>query len=249
MIDGCLDAMFGETTWKLGDDGRGVQYCCENFYGERGHAGEGANCERIWDTASPDGGQGFLFRGVYGSYDLSRYRADLSGSWGRRGTPDDLSEVARKNPALRVYQAKSVQECMDALALGFGVGRCGSDGYSNRRDDNGVSDVQGSWAHAIAVGGFDRSQRVIEKYGGVLFLHYHNWGEWNSGGKSHEQPEGSWWVRERFFERWVKSGQVAIIASVVGHERKLIWEKIADRKSMLVKEGINAACSTVPAAA
>lgn len=242
MVDGCVDAMFGETEWKKGPDGKGVQYADENIYGERGHSGEGANCWRLWNTVAPDGSQGFLFRDTYqtsqGTFDLSKYRADLSGPWGRRGTPEALSEIARKNPALRVYRAKSLEEVMDALAMGFGVGRCGSDGYESTRNQDGFSDTQGTWYHAIAVGGFDRSQRILDKYGGPGFLHYHCWGGWNRGPKSHEQPDGSWWVRSRFLERWVRSGEVAVVASVVGHNRKLIWEQKMDRRSFLIKEGI-----------
>ena len=240
MIDGCLDAMFGETTWKQDADGNGVQYCCENFYGERGHAGEGANCWRLWDTASPDGSQGFLFRDQYetedGTFDLSKYRADLSGRWGRRGTPKALSTIAAKNPALRVYKAKSIKEVMDALAMGFGVGRCGSDGYSSKRNEDGVADTKGSWNHAIAVGGYVKTDAYVSKYGGPVFLHFHNWGKWNSGPKPFDIPDGSWFVRQKYLDRWVRSGSVAIVASVVGQNRKLVWERLADRRSFIKNE-------------
>lgn len=242
MVDGCLDAMFGETEWKKDDTGQGVQYCCENFYGERGHGGEGANCWRLWNTAAQDGSQGFLFRDRYdtteGTFDLSKYRADLSGRWGRRGTPDALSKIAAKNPALRVYKAKSIQEVMDALAMGFGVGRCGSDGYSNKRNEDGVADTRGSWNHAIAVGGYVKTQRYVDRYDGPVFLHYHNWGSWNSGPKPFDIPDGSWFVRQRYLERWVRSGSCAVIASVVGHNRKLVWERVMDRRSAIMKERI-----------
>lgn len=242
MIDGTLDAMFGETSWKMGPDGKGVQYCDENHYGDRGHRGEGANCWRLWDNAGLDGPQGFLFRDVYetedGTFDLSKYRADLSGKWGRRGTPRALSEIAARNPALQVYKAKSIQEVMDALAMGFGVGRCGSDGYSSKRDSNGVSEPKGSWNHAISVGGFDRSQRILNKYGEPVFLYFHFWGEWNTGPKMHDQPSGSWWVRQRHLERCVRSGGVAIVGSIVGHDRRLVWEMKMDRRSQLRREKI-----------
>jgi len=242
MIDGTLDSMFGETEWKKGADGKGVQYCDENHYGDRGHSGEGANCWSLWDNASLDGPQGFLFRDVYetsqGTFDLSRYRADLSGPWGRRGTPQALSDIAAKNPALQIYKVKSIEEVMDAIALGFGVGRCGSDGYSSKRNEDGVSDVKGSWNHAISVGGFDRSERILRKYGGELFLHFHFWGQWNSGPKMHEQPDGSWWVRRRYLEKWVRAGQVTVVASVVGFNRKLIWDMKMDRRSQLQRSEI-----------
>ena len=242
MIDGTLDAMFGETTWKKDASGKGVQYCDENHYGDRGHSGEGASCWRVWNNASLDGPQGFLFRDTYetsqGTFDLSRYRADLSGPWGRRGTPKTLSEIAARNPALQVYKARSIEEVMDALAMGFGVGRCGSDGYSSKRNQDGVSEPKGTWNHAICVGGFDRSQAILDKYKDPIFLHFHFWGRWNSGPKRHEQPDGSWWVRQRHLERWVRSGSVAVVASVVGADRKLIWDQKMDRRSQLLRSDL-----------
>lgn len=238
MVDGCLDAMFGETTWETDEGGKGKQYCCEPIYGSRGHGGEGAVCWQLWDVVKPEGGIGFLFRGVHGEHDLSKYRADLSGPWGRRGVPTELAALSARNPALRVYKARSLAEVRDALAVGFGVGRCGSDGYSSERDSNGVSDPQGTWHHAIAVGAFTRERTFVDKYGEPLYLHYHNWGEWNRGGKSHDQPDGSWWVRERFLKRWVDQGQVAIVGAIPGKDRKLIFEKLMDRRAQLIRGGV-----------
>lgn len=235
MADGCADHMYGETDWHQDEDGNNVQYCCENHYGDRGHTGEGANCWRVWDNAKLSGRQGFLFRKKYdtpsGTYDLSRYRADLSGPWGRNGTPDALSDIADDNPALQLFRIKSLEEALDAMCFGFGVGRCGSDGWSSKRDENGFSQQSGTWYHAIACGGFDRTQRILNKYGGVGILYYHNWGKWNSGAKSHEQPDGSWWVPARYLERCIKNGEVCALGGIPGENREIIWAKKMDRRS------------------
>lgn len=223
MIDYATDALFGETAY------RGL-FCCENIYGMRGHGGEGADCARLAAYVSQSGSGGFLPRGVYTatdgtSYDLSKYRPDLSGPWGRRGTPEWLNQRASENKALNVYRVRSLDEARDALAFGFGLGRCGSDGYESTRDANGVSDARGTWYHAIAVGAVDDSQFAHDNYGGPLWLHFHNWGKWNSGPKRHDQPDGSWWVRSKYLERWITSGACWAFASVRGYDRQLIYDR------------------------
>ena len=241
MIDGCNDALFGETEWLKDENGRGVQYCCENFYGMRGHSGGGANCWRLWNTAGPEGSQGFLFRKRYetssGTIDLSRYRSDLSGKWGRRGTPEGLSEIAAENPAMQVYRIKSIEEAMDALCLGFGLGRCGSQGYSKKRNEDGLSERTTSWNHAITCGGFDRTSEMIRKYRDPIWLFLHCWGKWNGGPKRYEQPDGSWWVRTKELEACIRSGSCAAIGGVKGHNRSSNFEYHMDRRSALIKKG------------
>jgi hypothetical protein len=221
-LDYAIDSLFGETTWR----GR---LCDENIYGMRGHGGEGADCGRLCHYVSPEGAGGFLPRGSYagpdgGTIDLSIYSPGLSGSWGRRGTPAWLNAQAAANKALRVYPVRSSDEARDAVASGFGLVRCGSDGYSSTRNQDGVSDPDGVWHHAIAIMAVDDTQWAHDQYGGPLWLHWHNWGKWNSGGKRHEQPDGTWWVRSRFFTRWISDGSVWAVASVRGYERELVYD-------------------------
>lgn len=95
-----------------------------------------------------------------------------------------------------------MEEVRDFIAAGFGINTCGSEGWSNSRDENGFSPRRGSWAHAMCVMGFDDRPVVHEKYGDGLVLIMNSWGRWNSGGRrilgtSIDIPEGSFWAKAR----------------------------------------------------
>lgn len=245
MVDGCMDALFGETDWLM-RNGKGVQYCCENHYGDRGHSGEGANCWRLWNNCKLNGRQGFLFRDVYGRYDLSKYTT-IGGQWGRSGTPAELSQIADDNPALDNMKCESLEELMDALTLCMGGGRCGTQGYSSKRNEDGLSDITTTWNHAIAIGGFVRSQAILNKYGGPIFLYYHNWGAWNSGPTPYEIPIGSWFVRTKDVQSRIQSGECNVLGGLPGKNRKLQFERLMDRRQSAVsKEIIKWSSTTVP---
>lgn len=240
MVDGTNDHYFGETSWKTGDDGQALWYAREPIYGLRGHRGQGANCQRLWNYVGEQK-VGFAYRGVIGGVDLSQYEPGIEHRWGRTGVPEAVLEATRLNPALRVYRIRSMEEAKRALALGYGLGRCGMEGYSNRRNQDGVSGRRGRWAHAIAVGGYDDSPAVRRRYGGALWLFYHCWGPWNSGPKRLEQPDGSWFVESGDFNRQIQRGSVYCVASVAGFDRKLIWQRGVERMTKMYEQGFLAA--------
>lgn len=222
MIDYCVDAMFGETKYK----GR---FATENIYGDRGHSGQGASCDRLAIYTGPNGKGGFLVRQKYetsgGTVDLSTYNWRIGDGWGGRGTPSWLNEIASQNKALRVFRCDSLEMARDAIAMGFGISRCGWYGYSNKRNEDGVSDVSGRWSHAMAWIGCDDTDAMNQKYGGPLILTQNSWGLWNSGPKRHDQPDGSFWVRSRFTKEEIDAGGVYIIASVRGFDRELVYDR------------------------
>jgi len=229
MIDYCVDAMFGETTYE----GR---FATENIYGYRGHGGQGASCSRLALYVGQKGPGGFLVRKKHGegrqSVDLSRYDSGIGHRWGRRGTPAWLNKIAATNKALRVYRCKSIDEARDALSMGFGLSRCGWWGYSNRRNSDGVANVKGRWSHAMACIGCDDTPQAHREYGGPLFLIQNSWGRWNSGPKAHEQPDGSFWITPRRFSAEIEAGGVFVIASVRGFNRELVYDQAANIREL-----------------
>jgi hypothetical protein len=218
MIDYCVDAMFGETEYQ----GR---FATENIYGYRGHGGQGASCSRLALYVSSDGPGGLLVRKPYSdrqgnSVDLSVYRSSIGAGWGYRGTPDWLNAIAADNKAQRVYRCESLAEARDAISAGFGLSRCGWRGYSNRRNEDGVSAVSGRWAHAMALIGFDDTPAIKAKHPKGIVLVQNSWGIWNSGPKRAEQPDGSLWVDAKTTEAEIREGGVYVIASVRGFNRE-----------------------------
>lgn len=228
MLDYCLDALFGETKYE----GR---LATEPIYGYRGHGGQGASCARLATYVSQRGPGGFLVRKEYSaggrSVDLSRYNSRIGHNWGRSGTPSWLNEIADDNKALRVMNVKSISEAIDALACGFGISMCSGLGFSSRRDENGIGEQRGSWAHAMAWIGVDDTDRAHQIAGGPMFLVQNSWGQWNSGPKRHDQPDGSFWIRPKVAERMLRGGGGWVIASVRGFDRELVY----DRASQLIE--------------
>lgn len=220
MLDYCIDALFGETEYK----GR---LATEPIYGYRGHGGQGASCARLCQYVSQEGPGGFLPRADYssdGGVDLSVYDSRIGHNWGPRGTPDAINRLAAQNKALRVYRCTGLEMARDALALGFGLNRCGSAGWSSTRNEDGVSRRRGGWAHAMAIIGSDDSDAMRQKYDDGLVLIQNSWGMWNSGPKRHDQPDGSYWTDGRHFDRECQSGGVFVIASVRGYNRELVYD-------------------------
>jgi hypothetical protein len=220
-IDYAVDAMFGETVWR----GR---LATEPIYGARGHGGQGASCSRLAKWVSEAGGGGFLPRGIYTGpngeeLDLSVYRASIGHNWGRRGTPEWVAKLAAENPAARAFQVQSLEEARDAIAVGFGLSRCGWWGYQRKRNEDGVSDVSGRWAHGMAVAGADDTTSA-RRYRDGLFLFVNSWGLWNSGPKRADQPDGSFWVPGYRFKAEINAGGVFAIASVRGYRREAVLE-------------------------
>lgn len=223
MIDYCVDAMFGETSFE----GR---FATENIYGWRGHGGQGADCARLAGYASPEGPGGFLVRKKYtdgaNTVDLSVYNSSIGHNWGSRGTPDWLNKIAAKNKSLLVLACKSVEEARDAIAFGFGISVCSGYGFADTRNEDGLCEQSGSWSHAMAWIGYDDSDWAHQKYGGGIPLDQNSWGLWNRGPKRYEQPDGSFWMRPQVAASMIRGGGAWIIGSVAGYNRQLIYDRL-----------------------
>jgi hypothetical protein len=164
----------------------------EAIYGSRGHGGEGMTCSGAARFVHQNGG--ILLRKDYGKYDLSKYNGGLGSSWGRSGTPKELVEEGKKHQVKTISLIKTVAEARDAIANGYALSVCSGYGFSSRRDQHGIAKRSGSWAHAMAWVAVDDSREI---YNETLFLVQNSWGVWNGGPKRLDQPDGSFWIREK----------------------------------------------------
>ena len=164
----------------------------EAIYGARGHSGQGMSCARAATFVSKNGG--IVLRKNYpGVADFSKYNGNLGAGWGARGLPDKVIDVANDHQVRTVSLVTTVEEARDALANGYGLSVCSGYGFSNKRDSKGIARKSGSWAHAMAWIACDDTH---ERFKETLFLVQNSWGLWNSGPKVHDQPDGSFWIRE-----------------------------------------------------
>jgi hypothetical protein len=191
----------------------------EGIYGSRGHSGEGMTCSGAARFVNKTGG--ILIRQKYGDIDLSSYQGKLAASWGNRGVPQSLIQAANKNKVRTTSLVNTIDQARDAIANGYCISVCSMYGFSSRRDKHGIAAKSGSWAHAMAWIGMDDTHEI---YNETLFLVQNSWGVWNNGPTRHDQPEGSFWIRERDAAGMLSANGSWVFSDVDGFPpRKVDW--------------------------
>jgi hypothetical protein len=177
---------------------------------------------------------GIVPRGVTGRYDLSRYDVDRCRAWGRTGVPDDLEPEAKKHPVGDAAQVTTWTEAKKALANGYGIAICSSQGFTTRRDPNGVCQPRGTWNHCMSLDGYHVDSDARE-YGHIT----NSWGD-----NTHTGPVGwgnpnkaGFWADSRTIERMLRQDDSWAFSGVTGFPaRKIDWDvqaPIPQRKERL----------------
>lgn len=191
----------------------------EPAYGDRGHSGQGASCERLIRHVTQDGG--IVLRKNYTELgiNLESYNVKLGMNWGRSHTPDKLREIGRQHQIRESVRMSHHEMCRDFMAAGKPLWACSGLGWSNKRDEFGYSAQEGSWPHSWISGAYDDRPETKAKYGFPMFLFIHDWGKWNSGGRKIYKtdpsiliPEGSFWADARLLDKC----NVHALASIQG---------------------------------
>ena len=162
----------------------------EAIYQSRGHRGQGMTCSGAAKYVHSKGG--ILLRKDYGEVDLSKYNSTLGA---KHQIPSKIySTEAKKHQVKTISMITTIEEARDALSNGYAISVCSGYGFSSRRDANGIAKRGSGWNHAMAwIACDDTGKRFRE----TLFLVQNSWGKWNSGPRVHNQPEGSFWIREK----------------------------------------------------
>ena len=167
-----------------------VRSATEAIYQSRGHKRQGMSCSGAAKYVHDKGG--ILLRKDYGAIDLSVYNSKIGAN---HKVPNSIyTTEAKKHQVKTISMITTIEEARDALANGYGISVCSGYGFSSRRDSNGIAKRSGGWSHAMAwVACDDTRERLNE----TLFLVQNSWGKWNSGPRVNNQPEGSFWIREK----------------------------------------------------
>jgi len=196
----------------------------EGIYGARGHRGQGMSCSAAARFVSTSGG--ILVRKKYSFADLSKYNVNVGMGWGGRGVPRDVLTEASKHQVKTVSMVHTVEAARDALANGYAISVCSSQGFGSSRDKSGIASPKGSWAHAMAWIGCDDSREIFNE---TLFLVQNSWGIWNSGPLRLGQPEGSFWIRESVAKRMLGADGSFVFSNIDGFKpRKLDYSIITE---------------------
>lgn len=206
----------GEYTWK--------RLCEEVVYaGSRVEVGggriRGDGSVGAW-AAKFEHDWGVVERTKVGNYDLMEYSQERARSWGRTGVPDDLEPIAKEHPVKDITLVKSWSDAKKALASGYGIAICSSQGFSMKRDERGICKASGSWAHCMALDGYHID-------GGREYGHIEN--SW--GGSAHTGPVGwgdpspaGFWAESSTVDRMLRQGDSWAFSNVKGFPaRKIDW--------------------------
>lgn len=163
---------------------------------------------------------GNLFRQKYGKHDLSTYSGQRAKSWGHRGLPLKLEEIADLYPVPSMPPAcRNYSEFCDAIANGYGVMICSNYGFSDKRDANGFARRSGRWAHCM----YGHACDDVFKWPGGLIQN--SWpASWISGPKRHDQPDGSFWAHAEDIDGMLRQGDSFIMPGLNGIQRTHIWD-------------------------
>lgn len=196
----------------------------EAIYGSRGFSGEGMYGHQGAEFLTKTGGvlvrQNYIEAGV----DLSKYNGKMAAGWGRTGVPKKLIEQAIKHQFKTASLVTSVEEARDLLANGYAISVCSNYGFSNVRDKFGISEASGSWGHCMVWIGVDDTRKRSNE---TLFLVQNSWGKWNSGPKV-DQPEGSFWIREKVAAAMLAQKQSYALSNFDGFQRRMDWSRIRE---------------------
>ena len=191
----------------------------EAIYGSRGHGGQGMSCSGAARFVHQNGG--VLLRKKYGDIDLSKYNGMLGAGWGRRGVPSEIVQEGKKHQVKTISNIRTVEEARDAIANGYAISVCSGYGFSSRRDKHGIASQKGGWSHAMAWVAMDDSREIHNE---TLFLVQNSWGVWNGGPKRLDQPDGSFWIREKDARGMLSGGGAWVMSDVDGFPaRKVDW--------------------------
>ena len=189
----------------------------EAIYQSRGHKRQGMTCSGAARYVHDKGG--ILLRQDYGAVDLSTYNSK-TGS--QHKIPNSVyRDEARKHQVKTISNIRTVDEARDALANGYAISVCSGYGFSSRRDSHGIAKRSGKWSHAMAWIACDDTHKRLNE---TLFLVQNSWGSWNSGPKRCDQPEGSFWIREKDARGMLSGGGAWGFSNVDGFPpRKVEW--------------------------
>ena len=122
---------------------------------------------------------GILDRKVYGKYDFTKYSESRCRDYGRYGVPNDIEPEVKKHPVKETVMVTTLEQARKALFQGFAIAICSGQGFSMRRDSNGICRASGSWAHCMCLCGW-------ATIGGNLYFRIDN--SW--GANAHTGPTG-----------------------------------------------------------
>lgn len=158
---------------------------------------------------------GTLLRKAYGGIDLTTYDGNVAKDWGNQGLPRELETTADEHSVGTTALVTSYEEARDAIANGYPVPVCSTQGFEDVRDADGFARPKGKWPHCMFYVAVDDTGNRP----GLLCVN--SWGpDWISGPTRHGQPQGSFWVDADVAHRMLQGGDSYALSNFNGYKRR-----------------------------
>jgi hypothetical protein len=184
-----IDVIQGRSEWR-GESATEAGYALSRVEIGKGRLGGSDGSIGAW-MADAVQQYGTLRRAKYPTVDLTTYSGARAKAWGmpRAGLPNELEPLAREHVVQTVSLVTSWEQVRDAIANGYPVAVCSSQGFSDKRDAEGFARPSGRWAHCMALLAVNDDPRRPSA------LCVNSWGpDWISGPTRLGQPPGSFWI-------------------------------------------------------
>ena len=139
------------------------------------------------------------------------YDGRLAKEWGRTGCPSEVKSLAKKHLLEQYARVSNAQEAINALWNGKPVTVCSNQGFTMTRNQDGICEAQGSWAHCMLfIGAYIVGNELI-------FCCLQSWGQnVPSGPTVKGMPDNSFGIRTIIADRMLRSGDSYALSAAQG---------------------------------
>lgn len=140
------------------------------------------------------------------------YTATVAKAWGCRGPPAYAMAASEPN-RVTAQPVRDADELRDAICNGFPcvyAGRFGTKGQPRIVDGRRVCDWSDTWAHCMAIVGYDGSGSQ------PFFYVLNSWGPSYHGAPMQNEIPGGFWVTFATADRMVRTGEAWAVSDVAG---------------------------------
>ena len=211
----------------------------EVLYAYRGHSGQGWYCPGAAKIVTSTCGMVLRQNQPDIGMDLTTYNVRNATKYGGSPPPESFAKLGGQRLVHEATSASSAEAVRDLIANGYMMNGCGGEGFSETRDENGVSKRSGSWAHSMAQIGFDDRPVVHRIYGGPLLLILNSWAKWNRGPR--DIIESAALVPANKKQAWIDKGIVNAATGNIMIPEGSFWAKWSDvsRREHIAMSGVN----------
>lgn len=162
---------------------------------------------------------GTLFEQPYPNYDLSTYSVSRCRQWGDSGVPNELEPAASQHKIGAITKINNAEEALRSLANGYFINVCSSQGFTTRRDSEGICRPSSVWHHSMSVIG------VKKHKSGWLFALENSWGPESATGPLADLPSGAcFWIDYSIMDKMLRQGDSWSYSNYQGFpKQKLDW--------------------------